>query len=138
MKTKIDCSWKRDMVFEAEVNGFKILLDAEPEMGGMSSGPRPKALTLASLAGCTGMDVISLLRKMQSEPDFFNVSVEGEPKDCHPKYFFKIHIIYELKGKNVDPEKVEKAVSLSLERYCAVNALLRPGSEITHEIRIQP
>jgi putative redox protein len=136
MKTKIDCAWKKDMMFEADVNGFKIILDAEPTVGGMNSGPRPKPLTLVSLAGCTGMDVVSLLKKMRSEPEFFNVSVEGELTEEHPKYYHKIHIIYELKGKDIDLEKVEKAVNLSRDKYCGVNALLRFGAEITHEIRI--
>jgi putative redox protein len=136
MKAKIDCTWKQDMSFEAEVNGFKIMLDAEPTVGGMNKGPRPKPLTLVSLAGCTGMDVISILKKMRAEPEFFNVSVEGELTEEHPKYYHKIHVIYELKGKDIDREKVEKAVNLSQERYCGVNALLRFGAEITHEIRI--
>jgi len=136
MKTKIDCAWKQDMTFEADVNGFKIMLDADTAVGGGNNGPRPKPLTLVSLAGCTGMDVISILKKMRAEPEYFNVSVEGELTEEHPKYYHKIHIIFELKGKNVDIEKTEKAVSLSRERYCGVSALLGFGAEITHEIRI--
>lgn len=138
MKAKIDCTWKQDMAFEADVSGFKIMLDAEPEVGGMNKGPRPKPLILVSLAGCTAMDVISILKKMRVEPDYFNVSVEGELTEEHPKYYHKIHIIYELKGKDIDREKVEKAVNLSRDRYCGVNALLSFGAEISHEIRIQP
>jgi len=124
------------MAFEADVNGFKIMLDADPAVGGENNGPRPKPLTLVSLAGCTGMDVISILKKMRIEPEYFNISVEGELTDEHPKYYHKIHLVYELKGEGVDYEKVEKAVNLSQERYCGVSALLRFGAEITHEIRI--
>lgn len=124
------------MTFEAEVNGFKIMMDADPAVGGGNSGPRPKPLTLVSLGGCTGMDVISILRKMHAEPEFFNVSVEGELTEEHPRYYHKIHVIYELKGKNVDIEKVQKAVILSQDKYCGVSALLRFGAEITSEIRI--
>lgn len=124
------------MAFEADVNGFKIMLDADPAVGGQNAGPRPKPLTLVSLAGCTGMDVISILKKMRVEPTFFNVSVEGELTEEHPKYYHKIHLIYELKGEGIDIEKVEKAVSLSQERYCGVSALLKAGAEISHEIRI--
>jgi putative redox protein len=136
MKAKINCTWKQDMAFEADVDGFKIMMDTEPETGGKNYGPPAKKLTLASLAGCTGMDVISILRKMKMEPEYFNVSVEGEPKEEHPKYYHKIHIIYELKGKDLEREKVEKAVDLSRDRYCGVNKLLSFGAEITHEIRI--
>ncbi len=137
MINKIDCRWKKDMAFEADVNGFKIMLDAEPDVGGQNLGPRPKQLTLVSLAGCTAMDVISILKKMRIEPEVFNVSVEGELTEEHPKYYHKIHMIYELKGQDIDPEKVEKAVNLSRERYCGVSALLRAGASITHEIRIE-
>ena len=136
MKAKIDCTWKENMAFEAEVNGFKIPLDAEPAVGGLNSGPRPKPLTLVSLAGCTGMDVISILKKMRIEPEYFNVAVEGDMTEEHPKYYHKIHVIYELKGKDIELEKVEKAVNLSRDRYCGVFALLVKGAEITYEIRI--
>jgi putative redox protein len=136
MGTKIECTWKEGMSFEAEVNGFKILLDAEPGVGGLNSGPRPKPLLLVALAGCTGMDVVSILRKMRSEPEYFNVSVEGELTEEHPKYYDKIHIVYELRGKDIDLEQVEKAVNLSREKYCGVNALLQFGAKVTHEIRI--
>jgi putative redox protein len=133
---KIECTWKHDMVFEADVQGFKILMDADPSVGGQNMGPRPKPLTLVSLAGCTGMDVISILKKMRIEPDYFNVSVEGELTEEHPKYFHKIKVIYEIKGKGIEYEKVEKAVTLSQERYCGVSAMLKAVAEISHEIRI--
>jgi len=73
---------------------------------------------------------------MHAEPEFFNVSVEGELTEEHPRHYHKIHVIYELKGKNVDIEKVQKAVILSQDKYCGVSALLRFGAEITSEIRI--
>jgi putative redox protein len=133
---KIECTWKHDMVFEADVQGFKILMDADPSVGGQNLGPRPKPLLLVALAGCTGLDVISILRKMRSEPESFNIYVEGEQMEEHPKYYHTIHVVYELKGKEVELEKVQKAVALSKERYCGVNALLQFGAKITHEIRI--
>lgn len=136
MKTKIDCAWKHDMAFEADVDGYKLMIDADPSVGGSNAGPKPKPLLLVSLAGCTGMDVVSILRKMRAEPEYFNISVEGEMTEEHPKYYNKIHVIYELKGKDVELEKVEKAVNLSRERYCGVSRLLGFGAEITHEIRI--
>jgi putative redox protein len=136
MNTKIECTWQKGMAFEAEVNGFKMMIDADPNVGGENLGPRPKPLTLVALAGCTGMDVISILKKMRIEPSYFNVSVDGELTEEHPKVYHKIHIIYELKGENIDLEKVEKAVNLSQERYCGVTAMLSASSKISHEIRI--
>ncbi|NTV85024.1 MAG: OsmC family protein [Bacteroidales bacterium] len=136
MKARIDCTWKENMAFVAEVDGFKIPLDTSPESGGQEFGPRPKKLTLAALAGCTGMDVISILKKMRIEPSYFNIIVEGDAAEEHPKYYQKIHVIYELKGDNIDLEKVDKAVNLSRDRYCSVFAQLKHGAEITYEIRL--
>ena len=136
MQAKIDCTWKDGMTFEADVNGFKLILDAEEGVGGRDLGPRPKPLTLVSLAGCTGMDVISILKKMRVEPDYFNVVVEGELTDEHPKYYHKIHTIYEFRGDNLPMEKLEKAVNLSQDRYCGVTAMLIKVAQMTHEIRI--
>jgi len=137
MKHKISNTWKEKMAFEAEVNGFKITIDADEAVGGENRGPRPKALTLVSLAGCTSMDVISILRKMRVEPEYFNVEVEGELTEEHPKYYHKIHVKYFFRGKDLPEAKIKKAVSLSEDRYCGVSELLRKGAEITSEIVIE-
>lgn len=136
MKTKIDCVWQEGMSFESKVNGFKMTIDAVPEVGGQNKGPRPKPLMLLSLAGCTGMDVISILKKMRVEPDYFNVAVEADMTEEHPKTYSKFHITYEFKGDNLPMEKLEKAVNLSQDRYCGVSDLLKKGAEITHDIKI--
>jgi putative redox protein len=137
MKHKINNTWKENMAFEADVNGFKIILDAEEAVGGENRGPRPKALTLVSLAGCTSMDVISILKKMRVEPEYFNVEVEGELTDEHPKYYHSIHVKYIFRGKDLPMAKLEKAVSLSEDRYCGVNALLSKGAKLTSEIVVE-
>ncbi len=134
MNNKVAINWKADMAFEAEVNGFKMMIDADEKVGGKNLGPRPKPLTLASLGGCTAMDVISILKKMRIEPHRFSVDVEGELTEEHPKYYHKFHITYTFGGDNLDLEKLEKAVNLSQERYCGVSEMLRKGAEITHEI----
>lgn len=124
------------MTFETEVNGHKLTIDADPSVGGRDLGPRPKPLLLVALAGCTGMDVISILGKMRVTPDDFNVKVEADMTEEHPKYYDKIRIIYEFKGKDLPMEKLEKAVSLSQERYCGVSAMLDKSSALSHEIRL--
>lgn len=136
MNNKVDVTWAGDMSFEAEVNGFKLLLDADEKVGGQNRGPRPKPLTLVSLGGCTGMDVISILKKMRVEPEWFNVEVDGELTEEHPKYYHKIHIKYTFKGKDLDREKIAKAVNMSQDRYCGVSELLRKGAQLTSEIII--
>jgi putative redox protein len=136
MNNKVSCNWKGNMAFEAEVNDFKIMMDAHEEVGGENLGPRPKPLILASLGGCTGMDVISILKKMRITPSYFNIEVDGELTEEHPKYYDKIHITYSFKGDNLPLEKLEKVVGLSKERYCGVYELLKKGAEITNEIKM--
>ncbi len=137
MSDKVNVAWSGDMAFEAEVDDFKIKLDASPGVGGKNTGPRPKPLTLVSLGGCTGMDVISILNKMRVVPDYFNVEVTGELTDEHPKYFHSIHIVYTFRGESLPIAKLEKAINLSQERYCGVNAMLNKAAEITYEIVIK-
>jgi len=124
------------MNFEAEVNDHLIILDTDEAAGGENKGPKPKTMLLASLAGCTGMDVISILKKMRIEPEYFNIVVEGELTEEHPKYYKTIHITYEIKGENLEIDKIEKAIQLSQEKYCGVTAMLNKAAEITFEIKI--
>lgn len=137
MKSRIDCRWLEDMAFEAEINDHVILMDADEMMGGHNRGPRPKPLTLASLAGCSGMDVISILRKMRVEPEGFHIMVEGNLTEEHPRYYDHIRLIYCFKGKDLPTDKLQKAVELSQDRYCGVSALLKKGAELEWEIRTE-
>jgi len=135
-KEIVTTKWLSNMAFESEVNGHKIVIDAESNVGGEDRGPRPKPFMLLSLGGCTGMDVISILKKMRVDVRGFNVIVEGDLTDEHPKQFYKIHVIYEFKGKNLPVEKLQKAISLSEERYCGVSAVYKKVIEMTSEIKI--
>ncbi len=136
MSHTISCTWRDGMAFDADVDGHTITLDAAEAVGGKNRGPTPKPLLLVSLAGCTGMDVIAILNKMQQPYSYFDVKVEGELTDEHPKQYHSIKIIYEFKKDDgLDEGKVEKAVQLSQERYCGVSALLKKGSELDYEIR---
>ena len=135
-KQEVKVSWLENMAFEADVNGHKIILDAAAEVGGENRGPRPKPFMLTALAGCTGMDVVSILKKMRVELDNFNVIVEGDLTEEHPKQFFKMNVIYEFTGTDLPLEKLQKAVSLSEDRYCGVSAMYRKVIEVTSEIRI--
>jgi len=137
MSEAINITWTGEMSFEAEVNNFKIAIDATEAVGGQNRGPQPKPLTLVSLGGCTGMDVISILTKMRVKPDYFNVEVSGELTDEHPKYYHTINIRYIFKGKDLPMEKLEKAINLSQDRYCGVTEMLRHVAKINHEIVIE-
>lgn len=137
MKAKrISTKWIDNMGFESEVNGHKIKIDAVKEVGGLDRGPQPKPLMVASLAGCTAMDVISILKKMRVEVSNFEVHIDSELTEEHPKHYTKMHLIYEFTGKNLSKEKIEKAVNLSQDRYCGVSYVYKQVMEITHEIII--
>lgn len=136
-KVKIDANWLGNMAFEAEVGGHKIILDAAEDVGGENKGARPKPLMLVALAGCTGMDVVSILKKMRVEYESLSISVEGDLAEEHPKYFTAMKVIYTFKGKNVSREKVEQAVNLSKEKYCGVSALYKKVIPVEFEIIIK-
>ena len=135
-KETVNVEWLENMAFKAVVNGHEIVIDAGDQVGGKNRGPRPKPFMLASLAGCTGMDVVSILKKMRIELDYFNVVVEGELTEEHPKHFIKMHVIYEFRGKDLPMAKLEKAIDLSEERYCGVSATYKQSMEMTSEIKI--
>lgn len=135
-KVRVSTRWLDNMAFESDVYGHKITLDADSHSGGGNRGPGPKLLMLPALGGCTGMDVISILRKMKVEVESFNVITEGYLTEEYPVHFNKIHVIYELAGKNLPLDKIEHAVRLSEEKYCGVTAVYKKAMEITSEIRI--
>lgn len=130
-------NWLSDMAFEANINGHKIIIDANEENGGHNLGPRPKPFMLAALGGCTGMDVVSILKKMRLVYDSLEIIVEGDTVDEHPKKFVKMKVIYNFIGTDIPLEKVQKAVDLSRERYCGVYASYKDSIEIGYEINIK-
>lgn len=136
MKHTLDTKWNGNMQFEANLDEHILIMDASPESGGENAGPRPKKLMLASLAGCTGMDVISMLKKMRIEPKTFNINIEAEVTEEHPKQYISMHLIYEFTGEELDEDKIRKAVELSQDRYCGVSAAYRKAMPITYEIKI--
>lgn len=138
MKHIVDTAWKGRMKFEAELDGHRLVIDAAPEAGGEDAGPRPKKLMLLALAGCSGMDVVSILKKMRVELDDFNISVEADLTEEHPKHYESMHVIYRFKGKNLDVDKLVKAVEMSQEKYCGVAAAYKKGMKLTWEIVQEP
>lgn len=136
MKHAIDLEWKKAMSFESELDGHKMTIDTSEEGGGNDSGPRPKKLMLLALAGCTGMDIISILKKMKVTPSYFNIKVEANVTEEHPKHYSDMKIIYEFKGDDLPMKQLEKAVNLSSEKYCGVQALYKMAIPVSTEIRI--
>jgi len=137
MGQTIETSWAKGMAFETELDDHHLVADAHPNVGGEGRGPRPKPLLLFSLAGCTGMDVVSLLKKMRVDIDDFKIEIQAELTDEHPKYYHKIHLTYVFTGKDINASKVEKAVNLSQDKYCGVSYMLKQAAEITWDIKYQ-
>ena len=136
-KTKIVANAKGNMAFEMNLNGHTLITDGSPEIGGEDLGPRPKALLLAGLIGCTGIDVMMILKKMRVHPDDVIISAEAEQTEGEPAVYKYIHLIFTFKGTGLPTEKLERAVKLSQEKYCGVSAMLEKAMPITYEIRIE-
>jgi len=129
--------WAGGMAFDGEQDGFTIGLDADASFGGQGRGPKPKTLVLTALGGCTGMDVVSILKKMQVELEGFEIRANAELTEDHPKVFKSIHLAYVFKGKDLPMDKLQRAVGLSQDKYCGVSAMLAKGCPITHEIIVE-
>ena len=125
MKHFVDLAWTDKVAFTGDMDGHKITVDATEQSGGSDLGPRPKKLMLTALAGCTGIDVIMILKKMKVEPEAFNVIVEADVTEEHPMHYIKMNVIYQFKGKDLPMDKLEKAVKLSESTYCGVTAAYR-------------
>lgn len=125
------------MQFVAESgSGHAIVLDSDPSVGGKNTGPRPMELVLMGLAGCTAMDVISILRKKRQPVEGLEVNVQAERAESHPKVYTKIHVEYVVYG-DVDEKAAQHAIELSEGKYCSVAAMLRKTAEITWSYRIE-
>jgi putative redox protein len=116
--------------------GHWVSMDTKSEIGGNDGGTRPVEMVLLAFGGCTGMDVVSILKKMQVEYNSFEIKLEGTLAQDHPKVFEKIDLKYIFRGVDIDTEKVEKAINLSQDKYCPVAAMLRHSVEINWELEI--
>ena len=134
MKQKLDLDFLGGMAFEAEMNGHKVYIDADESVGGKNSAPRPKGFMMLALAGCTGMDVVSILRKMRVEYDELRITIDAELDDEFPKPYTSMKVIYKFKGENLPLDKIQKAVDLSKDRYCGVSANYKDAFPVSHEI----
>ena len=135
-KLSIVADWKNGLAFEAAIGRHRLVMDSVPEAGGKGLGPPPKPLMLVALAGCTGMDVISVLDKMRVVVEKFRITVEGEVTEEHPKQFYKMHVIYEFTGKDLPEDKLKRAIELSQDKYCGVSATYKKASKLTWEMKI--
>jgi putative redox protein len=129
--------WAGGLRFDAsDSEGREIKLDASVEGGGEGAGFRPAELPLIGLAGCTGIDTIEILKKMREQVTGLSISVTSKKKEGTPAGYDGIHVAYEVRGKELSREKVERAVALSEEKYCTVGQALSKATTITRTITI--
>lgn len=134
MAVQVTTKWLGDMRFEStNPSGHNLFIDAGEENGGKSEGYRPKALMLSGLAGCSGLDVAALIKKMKLTVDAFKIETEANLTEEHPKYYDKVAMHFHFYGDNLNEKKLQRAVDLSIEKYCGVMEMFRQFSELKIE-----
>lgn len=125
------------MHFAGAIDDVRIDLDAEASVGGAGVGPQPHRLLLLAMAGCTAMDVISILRKKRQQVSGLRVEVQGSRAEQHPKVYIRFEVLYRVRGTTIDPRAVERAIELSTTRYCPVINLLGKVAPVTTRYEIE-
>ena len=137
MECKISWLPNAGMAFMAQTGTGHILnMDGAPEAGGNNLAPRPMELLLAGAGGCTAFDVVLILQRSRQAVSGCEVSVEAERAESDPKVFTKINLHFLVKGSNLDPSKVERAIALSHDKYCSATAMLGKTAEITYSFEV--
>ena len=135
MKCRI--KWLDYMSFVGESgSGHSVVMDGAPDAGGRNLGVRPMEMLLLGLGGCTAFDVVSILHKSRQKIVDYEVEIEAERADDIPKVFTKIHIHFIVSGNDLDAKKVDKAVSLSADKYCSASRMLEKTAAISHDFEI--
>ena len=135
MKARV--KWLDHMTFVGESDsGHSVVMDGPPEAGGRNLGIRPMEMVVLGLGGCSSFDVVSILKKTRQNISDCHVEITAERAETEPKVFTKIHAHFVVTGKNLDEKKVEKAVSLSADKYCSVSIMLAATVDVTHDFEI--
>ena len=134
MKHEVEAEWKGKMRFDSRIGDHIVAMDVPVHSGGDNSGPSPKPFILASLAGCTGLDVVAILTKQGRKPESFRLKVSGELSKKRPVEYVAAHVLYEISGNADDMEAAIDAVTASQEELCGVGHMLRHFMPITWQI----
>jgi putative redox protein len=128
-------SWIGDLGFKCKNNKHEFILDVIKEKEGQDLGPSPKEALLSSIASCSGMDVVAILKKMRDLPEIFSVEINFKTNKSHPVYFTEIHLHYKLEGKT-QPKSALKAVQASLTKYCGVSYMISKVVKISYTVTL--
>ncbi len=133
----VTATWVPPMQFAGTAgHGAAVVIDATPDNGGLGAGPTPVENLLLSLAACTGMDVVSILRKKRIKLEDLRIEVTGERATSHPRVYTSIHLHYTMRGVGLSTESARKAVELSLDKYCSVAGMLKKAAQITYDLHM--
>ncbi len=134
MKAKIKLVEGMQFVANAD-SGHAVVMDASGDVGGKDSGARPMELLVLGLGGCTGMDVVSILRKMKQDVKGFEIEIDADRAKTYPKVYTRVHIVYKIWG-DISEDKLKKAIELSQDTYCSASAMFKETAEVTYEYKI--
>ncbi|RPI37191.1 MAG: OsmC family peroxiredoxin [Nitrospiraceae bacterium] len=135
--SKAKVTYLNGMQFVGEADsGHAIVMDGAPDVGGRNTGLRPTELLLLGIGGCSGMDIVSILKKKKQDVKGVEINVDGRKADSYPQKFTEIQLEFVITGKNISEEAVKRAVQLSMEKYCSVKATLEGSSKITYSYKI--
>ena len=135
MKSRV--KWVENVCFMAESeSGHAMIMDGSPEIGGRNMGPRPMEMLLMGAGGCTSVDVVMIMKKSRQDVTGCEVEVSAERATDHPKVFTRIHMHFTVRGRNLKPEIVDRAIKLSAEKYCSASIILGKTAEMTHDYEI--
>jgi putative redox protein len=135
MKDTIVTHWQENLKFDSQIGKHSLLTDAPESAGGNDTASSPKKLMMVALAGCTGIDVVTILKKMRVAFTSLAIRVEAELTDEAPSVYKAMHLIYEFQGKDLDVAKLRKAIALSQDKYCGVSMMYRQIMTITWEVK---
>ena len=135
MSTTAKISWVDGALFVAEAgSGHSFTMDGAPDDGGRNLASRPMEVLLMGMGGCTAIDVVSMLKKQRQDIEGVEVSLEAERAGEHPKVFTSVKLVYTVRGRKLSKALVERAVSLSDEKYCSATAMFKKTAKVTHEV----
>ena len=135
MSTTAKISWVDGALFVAEAgSGHTITMDGAADIGGRNLASRPMEVMLMGMGGCTAIDVVSMLKKQRQDIEGVEIAMTAERADDHPKVFVAVKLVYTVRGRRLNRALVERAVSLSDEKYCSATAMFKKTAEVTHEI----
>ncbi len=126
--------WRENKIFDTDIDGHTVTLDMPGEDGYETAGPGPKKLLLVAATTCSGLDIVSMAEKMRIDLKGFDIRIDAEVAEEHPKQYTSMKVIYEFEGDNLPKDKLERACQLSFDKYCGVLALYKKAIPVSYEI----